>query len=398
MAGTQPLEGLMFSPSTRWTGRAAALAPLVVFASLLAVSPSRAQTSPAPPKVFYACYNKGTGTVYRIKEPNTPQSCSSSQHVEFSWTDGIAGNDHGALSGLSDDDHPQYLLANGTRALTGSLSLGGFKLTNLGAASANGDALRFEQGLKVGDAAAGDLGGTYPSPFIAALRGSPLSATAPSAAGQVLAWDGGAWTPALLPAGITDHGALGGLGDDDHPQYLLADGTRSPTGNLGMGGFKLTGLAAATANGDALRFEQGIKAGDAAGGDLGGTYPNASVVKLQGRSVSNAAPSAGQVLTWNGGSVRWEPATPASGGGISGWERVDQPTTVTLVPGSLQTLIPTCPAGKKAVGGGFSSGGGISVLNSFPFSSSQWLVDIKNTLAIDLPAGSAHAYVVCVTG
>jgi len=27
-------------------------------------------------------------------------------------------------------------------------------------------------------------------------------------------------------AGVTDHGALTGLGDDDHPQYILADGTR----------------------------------------------------------------------------------------------------------------------------------------------------------------------------
>jgi hypothetical protein len=32
--------------------------------------------------------------------------------------------------------------------------------------------------------------------------------------------------------GATDHGALTGLGDDDHTQYLLADGTRSLTGPL----------------------------------------------------------------------------------------------------------------------------------------------------------------------
>jgi hypothetical protein len=31
---------------------------------------------------------------------------------------------------------------------------------------------------------------------------------------------------------ITDHGGLGGLGDDDHPLYLLIDGTRSMTGDL----------------------------------------------------------------------------------------------------------------------------------------------------------------------
>jgi hypothetical protein len=35
--------------------------------------------------------------------------------------------------------------------------------------------------------------------------------------------------------GITDHGALDGLADDDHPQYLLATGTRQAT-KLGIGG------------------------------------------------------------------------------------------------------------------------------------------------------------------
>lgn len=36
------------------------------------------------------------------------------------------------------------------------------------------------------------------------------------------------------PAGVTDHGALQGLADDDHSQYLLADGTRQLVGNLSV--------------------------------------------------------------------------------------------------------------------------------------------------------------------
>lgn len=35
--------------------------------------------------------------------------------------------------------------------------------------------------------------------------------------------------------GVTDHGQLTGLGDDDHTQYLLANGTRSLTGDLNLG-------------------------------------------------------------------------------------------------------------------------------------------------------------------
>lgn len=34
--------------------------------------------------------------------------------------------------------------------------------------------------------------------------------------------------------GVVDHGALTGLGDDDHPQYLLEDGSRDMSGSLGM--------------------------------------------------------------------------------------------------------------------------------------------------------------------
>src|SRR5437764_15322914 len=48
-----------------------------------------------------------------------------------------------------------------------------------------------------------------------------------------------------------DHGSLNGLADDDHPQYLLATGARPLAGNLGAGGFKITGLGAGTVAGHA---------------------------------------------------------------------------------------------------------------------------------------------------
>jgi hypothetical protein len=41
---------------------------------------------------------------------------------------------------------------------------------------------------------------------------------------QVLAYNGTSWVPSSLPSigGVTDHGALTGLADDDHPQYTLS--------------------------------------------------------------------------------------------------------------------------------------------------------------------------------
>lgn len=40
--------------------------------------------------------------------------------------------DHGALLGLNDDDHPQYLLTNGTRAMSGNLDMDGNDIENVG--------------------------------------------------------------------------------------------------------------------------------------------------------------------------------------------------------------------------------------------------------------------------
>jgi len=48
---------------------------------------------------------------------------------------------------------------------------------------------------------------------------------------------------------VTDHGALSGLGDDDHTIYLLADGTRAMSGDLDMGGNDVTNASNVTASG-----------------------------------------------------------------------------------------------------------------------------------------------------
>ncbi len=45
----------------------------------------------------------------------------------------------------------------------------------------------------------------------------------------------------------TDHGALTGLGDDDHTQYTLANGTRAFTGPVDFGSQDVTAIAALTA-------------------------------------------------------------------------------------------------------------------------------------------------------
>lgn len=47
-------------------------------------------------------------------------------------------------------------------------------------------------------------------------------------------YNGYAWD--VVISGASDHGVLTGLGDDDHSQYLLADGSRTLSGNLTVTG------------------------------------------------------------------------------------------------------------------------------------------------------------------
>lgn len=59
-----------------------------------------------------------------------------------------------------------------------------------------------------------------------------------------------------------------------------------------------------------------LRLSDAAGGDLSGTFGAALVVGLQGHAVSNTAPTAGQVLTFDG--TKWGPAAASGGVGADG--------------------------------------------------------------------------------
>lgn len=102
-----------------------------------------------------------------------------------------------------------------------------------------------------GSTAGGDLAGTYPNPTVAKIR-SILVDTTPPVLGDALVFDGTKYTPS----------AVGGGGGP-------------PTG--------------------------------AAGGDLSALYPNPTVAKLRGVTISNTAPVLDQVLKYDG--TQWIPAT-----------------------------------------------------------------------------------------
>lgn len=101
--------------------------------------------------------------------------------------------DHGALSGLADDDHPQYLTQTRGTAYFASLSTtitGTLSVTGGGNLSANRTFSLVNDSLAPGS-------DRYYGTNAAGTKG----------------WHN-------LPSNVVDHGLLIGLGDDDHPQYL----------------------------------------------------------------------------------------------------------------------------------------------------------------------------------
>jgi endosialidase-like protein/trimeric autotransporter adhesin len=158
-------------------------------------------SSPAVAQSYQACYTRGTGTVYRILEPGLPTDCK--KDTPFGWTDGVGA-------------------------------------------------------IRQGTSAGGDLSGAYPNPLVVGLQGRQIAATAPTD-GQELRFDqaSGIWTPATPAEGVTDHGQLTGLADDDHLQYLLADGARASVNGFAVTGTLGTGIVPTTGVGTRLMWFPG---------------------------------------------------------------------------------------------------------------------------------------------
>jgi hypothetical protein len=81
---------------------------------------------------IHAHGNQGGGTLHALATVSVNGFMSAADKSKLNGIAAGAVADHGALSGLADDDHTQYLLISGTRAMSGNLDLGTNNIVNVG--------------------------------------------------------------------------------------------------------------------------------------------------------------------------------------------------------------------------------------------------------------------------
>ncbi|HEX5872028.1 MAG TPA: hypothetical protein VFY65_16475, partial [Longimicrobium sp.] len=170
-----------------------------------------------------------------------------------------------------------------------------------------------------------DLTGTYPHSIVAKVQKTPVSDTKP-VANDYFRYDhiAGKWTPLPLP----DSTAMSDV-SGKYPTLAIER----------LQGKTVDTRTTAPAEKQALAFVGGkwvpadaVALLPAAGGDLAGTYPDPTIAKLQGKTVTAPNPTANQVLSFNG--TAWVPAAVAFDPAESDLEGDAPNTTIARLQGN----------------------------------------------------------------
>lgn len=210
-----------------------------------------------------------------------------------------SASDHGSLSGLSDDDHTQYVLVNGTRAMTGNLTVNA-SINATGLITANGNMSC--NTLYTNSAAV--IGGAISGASLATPQITSGTGTVNFVDSHIVT------TGNIDAASLNLTGYITGYSGTSDGEVLTWVTANSRFEALPPASVSLDGLSDVTtanaATGDVLTYNSGNTTWYAA------AEPTHTLNDLSDVTTANA--TTGDVLTYNSGNSTWYAAEPSSTG------------------------------------------------------------------------------------
>ena len=196
------------------------------------------------------------GAVYLIQQPGLPDACRSDEHVEIALQVAASGESPQAAPppGIGPPPGAGAKVVKSLNALSGDLTL-----TGLGGTTISDDGLG---GIEINTFSGNhaDLSNVLPDQHhIRYADDDAVAAMGAKADANALNHDRYTDAEAIAAAGggVSDHGALTGLTDDDHSQYVLADGVRSSTNGFAVTGALFAGTIPTSGPGPRIMWYPG---------------------------------------------------------------------------------------------------------------------------------------------